>query len=354
MQRDLIDAAGRAQCTRAKNLLKASAMMKRQPWGLPRSVHASDECSICLEPPSEPLKLPCGHTFCWTCVCELRRKGVSMTCPLCRADLPPCTCKLNWLGQMMIETLLQQDGEPITTSDAAALRDAIWLLCEAMDQVTGWPVYAPTHEHCDNPVPLLRLPQGHAAAAATIANVYEWGQLGERIDFTIAARARKVAAKGTCEDQWLLGRLYLHEGARNRSALENTRRALKWFKMAAAATGPCEQADWSFPRYQPSRLGLSWRQQRHRRCLAGERVRGYLEALTELGDCYFGGPTEQPSTDSMHATKWWPWRRRGPTASWLRAVYYWDEASKLGHQPAIRKLHALLAHVIPTVRRTHG
>ena len=37
----------------------------------------------------EPVELPCGHTYCKGCLDELRAKGVQLSCPQCRADLPP-------------------------------------------------------------------------------------------------------------------------------------------------------------------------------------------------------------------------------------------------------------------------
>ena len=49
----------------------------------------TDRCLVCLGPPREPMRLPCGHSFCAGCVGELRSKGVTEACPLCRAELPP-------------------------------------------------------------------------------------------------------------------------------------------------------------------------------------------------------------------------------------------------------------------------
>ena len=58
----------------------------------------TDRCLVCLEPPREPTRLPCGHSFCTGCVVELREKGLSQACPLCRAPLPPGSEKLCELG----------------------------------------------------------------------------------------------------------------------------------------------------------------------------------------------------------------------------------------------------------------
>ena len=63
-----------------------------------KAAFEADQCLICLEPPVNPTKLPCGHWFCTGCVAELRAKGVSEACPLCRAPLPPGPEKLFELG----------------------------------------------------------------------------------------------------------------------------------------------------------------------------------------------------------------------------------------------------------------
>lgn len=51
------------------------------------------DCCVCLEKPSYPITLSCGHTFCYICikfVCEN-----SKTCPLCRAPVSESLDKLS-------------------------------------------------------------------------------------------------------------------------------------------------------------------------------------------------------------------------------------------------------------------
>ncbi|EJK49615.1 hypothetical protein THAOC_31492 [Thalassiosira oceanica] len=60
-------------------------------------------CGICLEDSTDPLNLPCGHTFCEGCLDEWRsRYGVDeemrTKCPMCRARIPP--------SKEMVKTLL--------------------------------------------------------------------------------------------------------------------------------------------------------------------------------------------------------------------------------------------------------
>ena len=49
------------------------------------------ECPICLccMAPEETASLPCGHMYHCECIKQLRERGVSDTCPQCRARLPP-------------------------------------------------------------------------------------------------------------------------------------------------------------------------------------------------------------------------------------------------------------------------
>ena len=101
-----------------------------------------ERCLICLEPPHEPTVLPCGHSFCTGCVSELRAKGVSDSCPACRAPLPPSPEKLWDLALRVWLKLVRAVGSyhawpPLSASQQEEMDGAIVMLQEAMDQVSG-------------------------------------------------------------------------------------------------------------------------------------------------------------------------------------------------------------------------
>jgi len=86
--------------------------------------------------------LPCGHSFCTECVVELRAKGVSETCPLCRACLPPGPEKLFELAERVraklrrVAVMSDRSWRPLSASEQGEMDGAIVMLHEAMDQVS--------------------------------------------------------------------------------------------------------------------------------------------------------------------------------------------------------------------------
>ena len=103
----------------------------------------TERCLIYLEPPREPTRLPCGHLFRTGCVSELRAKGVSQACPLCRAPLPPGPEQLFELAHRVGMKVWQAIGAPdasnwppLSASQQKEWDSAIVMMQEAMDQVS--------------------------------------------------------------------------------------------------------------------------------------------------------------------------------------------------------------------------
>jgi hypothetical protein len=73
----------------------------QQPVGRGRADSSSCACPICFEPVLEDTaRLPCQHSFCWTCIANCAAQGIS-NCPLCRQQqsLEPASLEIaNILG----------------------------------------------------------------------------------------------------------------------------------------------------------------------------------------------------------------------------------------------------------------
>ncbi len=73
---------------------------------------------------------------------ELRAKGVSETCPLCRSPLPPGPEKLFELGERVWVKLRKvarrpdKSWRPLSASQQGEMDGAIVMMQEAMDQVS--------------------------------------------------------------------------------------------------------------------------------------------------------------------------------------------------------------------------
>ena len=119
-----------------------AATVQAQQERLCKKAVETHRCLICLSAPRDPTTLPCGHSFCTGCVVELREKGVSDTCPLCRAPLPPGPEKLFELGYRVWWKLARAVGSNgewplLSASQQEEMDGAIVMLQEAMDQVRG-------------------------------------------------------------------------------------------------------------------------------------------------------------------------------------------------------------------------
>ena len=95
---------------------------------------------ICLDALVDPIELPCSHSYCRGCLTQLREKGVSQACPLCRAPLPPGAEQLFDMGDRVWLKIRRAVGSntewPALTSEQQGEMDgAIVLFEEAMAQV---------------------------------------------------------------------------------------------------------------------------------------------------------------------------------------------------------------------------
>lgn len=88
------------------------------------AVADSFSCPVCLNIFTVPVLLPCKHVFCLLCLGEYTASAneASLSCPLCRAPLPP---KWEWAGDLGIQRAIESAGlEPHQLSPRSVERRA--------------------------------------------------------------------------------------------------------------------------------------------------------------------------------------------------------------------------------------
>ena len=248
----------------------------------------AEQCLICLEPPSEPTALPCGHSFCTACVVELRAKGVSDACPLCRAPLPPGPENLWELGYLVwakIERAVDPSGTcavdpsgtsiswpPLSASQQGEMDGAMVMLQEAADQVSGGPCspsFIPSRRRLTSFAMSLASHQGHIRAAMHVGNIYSTGG-GVAIDPRRAMAAYKVGAEGgDGMMQFAVGAMYYS----GKGVEVDYKQARAWYEKAAAQ-------DYSGANYM---LGRMYRVNGTGVTPSWRRAREYYKRAIELG-----------------------------------------------------------------------
>ena len=255
-----------------------------------KAAFEADQCLICLELTT----LPCGHAFCTACVVELRAKGVSHTCPLCRAPLPPGPEKLFQLGVAVYVKINRAvnpsntfSWPPLSASQQSEWDGAMVMMQEAADQVSGGPFSNTilslrsrrSRRRLTSFATSLASRQGHIRAAAEVGSYY-FGGYGVPVDYP---RAMAAYEGGDAALQYMLGIMYYGGNGVD----VDYKQARAWLEKAAAQDDP----------YALRQLGVIYNN-RKGVTPSFRRAREYYERAIELGDS-MAGEDMQTLTESI-------------------------------------------------------
>ena len=217
-----------------------------------------DECCICLEVMTEDQKLflDCGHIYHLECINQLRKMGVQLVCPLCRADLPDSPEKMFSDGCLIYYQLNNfsndiQEWSPKNKKEQNKI-DELYRLFEGaaiqghqFSQFLLWVMYTegkggiPQNDVLAMEWCRKAAEQGHAGAQFYLGTMYKLGRGGLSQSDVLAEKwYRKAAVQGQSHAQFLLGSMY-----RNGSCglPQNDVLAMEWYRKAADQGDPVAQ-----------------------------------------------------------------------------------------------------------------
>ncbi|EJK50530.1 hypothetical protein THAOC_30467 [Thalassiosira oceanica] len=118
------------------------------------AVGTDQTCAICLEDPTDPLHLPCGHSFCDGCLNEWRSRygeeeEMKRKCPICRARIPPSKEMVATLHAYRVQKQLLEDNN---NTSSERYQDTCHLLKEAEERVgSDWDGVTVLQDNNDKP-----------------------------------------------------------------------------------------------------------------------------------------------------------------------------------------------------------
>lgn len=208
-----------------------------------------DDCPICLDPMGTSLpfcKLPCSHIFHECCLSKLRAVGVSQTCPMCRAPLPPCPHDLfdealeyyadieaqvaggdaSW-DQLTLTQQLQMDLAINLWQTAAdsGLKEAAYNLALMFRLGRG---VAQCNIMAVNWYEIAAR-QGHANAQNNLGFMFNHGRGVARDEVAAARWYRLAAEQGLTDAQYNIGVM----SRQGRGTAQSNSEALRWYTLAA-------------------------------------------------------------------------------------------------------------------------